>query len=113
MSNNRARPLLDLAHDLHDCTNCNRWHEGLDPAHENGIEAGKGQSIKGQDNRHAALCPLCHTWYDSGSVGLDPSGRYEPTWEGKSEMWNRAHKRTFDTYWRLGWLTVAKSRRAA
>lgn len=109
MSNNRDRPLLDLAHDLNVCTNCSKWRDGLDPAHENGIAAGKGQSIKGQDNRHAALCPTCHTWYDSGT-GMDPTGLYHGTRDDKKEMWIRAHLRTFDEYWRRGWLTVVPKR---
>lgn len=105
--NNRCRKLLDLAHELHDCTNCGAWAtEGCEPAHENGIESGKGFGIKGADNRHAALDHRCHAWYDQGT-GLDPSGRFEGTKEGKAEMWNRAHKRTFDAYWKNGWLKVA------
>lgn len=96
--NNRSRKLLDLAHELHDCTNCGQFSpDGLEPAHENGIEAGKGFGIKSQDNRHAALCHTCHAAYDQGPA----------TKEKKAEMWNRAHKRTFDEYWRRGWLKVA------
>lgn len=109
VSNYRSRRLLDLAHELTECCNCEQWSpHGLEPAHENGIEAGKGQSIKGQDCRHAAMCNECHRFYDSGSVGMDPSGLYPATWEGKTEMFNRAHKRTFDQYWSRGWLVVAK-----
>lgn len=108
--NVRKRKLLDLAHELHGCTNCNNYIiEGLEPAHQNGIAAGKGQSIKGQDNRHAALCNPCHTWYDSGS-GTDPSGYYHGDRAGKAEMWIRAHLRTFDQYWRRGWLAVVPHR---
>lgn len=107
--NNRSRKLLDLAHRVQECTNCGRWSEhGCEPAHENGIEAGKGFGIKSHDNRTAALCHLCHVWYDQPiGEGLDPSGLYQPTWEGKQEMWNRAHKATFDIYFRDGWLKVA------
>jgi hypothetical protein len=87
--NHRDRPLLDLAHELHDCTNCGRYAvEGLEPAHQNGIEAGKGQSIKGQDHRHAALC--------NGPNKIE-----------KAEMWTRAHFKTMDEYWRRNWLEVA------
>ena len=106
--NTRSRKLLDLAHALYECTNCSRHSpHGLEPAHQNGIAAGKGQSIKGQDNRHAALCHDCHLWYDSGSTSMDPSELYEPTRFGKAEMWVRAHLLTFDEYWRRGWLKVA------
>ncbi len=111
MANNRARKLLDLAHSIHECTNCGRWvgtdgmPDGCEPAHENGIAAGKGQSIKAQDNRHAALCHPCHLWYDSGKW-VDPSNNYVGDRDGKAEMFNRAHKRTFDEYWRRGWLKV-------
>lgn len=111
MANNRSRKLLDLAHLIHECTNCGRWvgtegmPDGCEPAHENGISAGKGQSIKGQDNRHAALCGECHRWFDSGRTN-SPCGFYRGTREDKYEMWNRAHKRTFDIYWKNGWLKV-------
>lgn len=113
MSNNRKRSLLDLAHEVEECTNCGAWtgrlsegNRGCDPAHENGIEAGKGQSIKSQDNRHAALCAACHKWYDSGR-GIDPSSVYDGIYEDKEAMFNRAHKRTFDLYWANGWIKVA------
>lgn len=104
--NNRSRSLLDLAHDVHECMHCGHYVEsGCEPAHENGIAAGKGQSIKSQDNRHAALCHGCHAWYDSGSA-RDPTGLYGPNRTEKAEMWNKAHKKTFDAYWRAGWLKV-------
>lgn len=105
--NNRSRKLLDLAHKLQLCTNCDRFTEGCEPAHQNGIAAGKGQSIKSGDNRHAALCNACHRFYDSGACGLDPSGRYEPTREDKQAMWTQAHMKTMDLYWSHGWIKVA------
>lgn len=106
--NNRSRRLLDLAHELHDCTNCGRFSpDGLEPAHENGIVAGKGHSIKSHDGRHAALCHACHLFYDSGSVGMDPTERYHATREDKRAMWIAAHLKTFDAYWRNEWLKVA------
>lgn len=107
MSNNRSRKLLDLAHRVEECMNCGRYSPGCEPAHENGIAAGKGQSIKSHDHRHAALCHECHAFYDVGCNGLDPSGLYGITGDDKAEMWNRAHKRTFDLYWANGWLKVA------
>ena len=106
--NNRNRALLDLAHGVNECQNCRRWSEGCEPAHENGIEAGKGFGIKAHDNRHAALCHDCHAWYDQGS-GMDPSGVW-PTSQ-KAHMWDRAHKRTFDVYWRNDWISVQQGRR--
>lgn len=106
--NGRSRSLLDLAHRVHDCTNCRRYvPEGCEPAHENGIEAGKGQSIKSHDHRHAALCHDCHSWLDSGGRRMDPTNRYKATFDEKAEMWNRCHKLTFDHYWSSGWLKVA------
>jgi hypothetical protein len=105
--NNRSRKLLDLAHRITDCTNCGRFSpEGCEPAHQNGIDAGKGQSIKGQDNRHAALCHECHAWLDSGGTKPDPSGCFHPVRADKFEMWVKAHLRTFDYYWRQQWLSV-------
>lgn len=106
--NGRSRSLLDLAHRVHECTNCGRWCEaGCEPAHENGIEAGKGQSIKSHDHRHAALCNECHGWYDKAGKRMDPTERYKPTFDDKREMWTRCHKLTFDIYWANGWLKVA------
>lgn len=99
MSNYRDRKLLDLAHELHECTVCGEYSvEGLEPAHQNGIAAGKGHSIKGQDHRHAAMCHSCHQQYDTGN---------EPR-EVKWELWTRAHLVTFDRYWSNGWLKVSK-----
>jgi hypothetical protein len=96
--NHRNRALLDLAHRVHECMSCGQWSEmGCEPAHENGIEAGKGFGIKGHDCRHAALCHSCHAEYDSGRMNkID-----------KAEMWRRAHMRTMDHYWQQGWVKVA------
>lgn len=111
VSNYRNRKLLNLAHLVPLCINCGGMSScmgeatGCEPAHENGIEAGKGGSIKSHDNRHAALGHGCHSWYDSGS-GRDPTGMYCGDAESKTEMFNRAHKRTFDLYWQMGWLWV-------
>lgn len=97
MSNHRDRSLLDLAHLLHVCCNCGKYSpEGLEPAHQNGISAGKGQSIKGDDFRHAALCHDCHLWYDSGSAPRDE----------KAIMWFQAHLETYARYWENGWIKV-------
>ena len=103
MSNHRDRSLLDLAHLLHECTNCGRYSvEGLEPAHMSGIESGKGQGIKGDDFLHAALCHGCHRWYDTS--GADR--------EEKRDMWIRAHIETFRRYWVNGWLKVIMRGRA-
>ncbi len=104
--NYRNRKLLDLAHNIARCTNCDAFCSGCEPAHENGVEAGKGFGIKAHDNRHAALCHACHAWYDQGR-GSDPTGCYDGTKPDKADMWNRAHKRTFDLYWGQGWLKLA------
>jgi hypothetical protein len=104
--NHRDRALLDLAHALHECMNCHRYiPEGLEPAHQNGIAAGKAQSIKSHDHRHCAICHVCHAWYDSGS-GLDPTGRFEGNRAGKAEMWSHAFFSTLDAYWQRNWLVV-------
>ncbi len=109
--NYRNRALLDLAHLVPRCMNCGGLTKcmgeatGCEPAHENGQAAGKGGSIKSHDNRHAALGHGCHLWLDSGA-GMDPTALYEGTRQGKSEMFNRAHKLTYDFYFQQGWLHV-------
>jgi len=95
--NHRNRRLLDLAHRVNECMACGRYTEGCEPAHENGIEAGKGFGIKGADHRHAALCHDCHRHYDQGRASKSD----------KAEMWNRAFKRTYDFYWSQGWVKVS------
>lgn len=111
MSNYRNRKLLNLAHLVEQCQNCGGLRTcmgeatGCEPAHENSIEAGKGGSIKSHDNRHAALGHGCHLYYDTG-ISLDPTGIYGPTSAEKAEMFDRAHKRTFDLYWEMGWIQV-------
>ena len=106
--NHRDRKLLDLAHELHACMNCGRYVEhGCNPCHENGINAGKGQSIKGQDHRHFAGCNECHAFYDTGRRGMDPSGRFSASREDKREMFAQAHAKTMDAYFGRGWLKVS------
>lgn len=105
--NVRNRKLLDLAHFVQQCQNCGRaTPDGCEPAHQNGIDAGKGFGIKGHDHRHAALCHDCHAWYDQGGSTNDPGGFYSPTHGGKLEMWRMAHLRTYDHYWAQGWVRV-------
>lgn len=105
--NNRNRNLLNLAHRVPICQNCERHVGGCEPAHQNGIGAGKGFGIKAHDNRHAALCHECHAWLDQGGAMNDPSGRWSPSRLDKQDMWLAAHLRTFDYYWSQGWLRVA------
>lgn len=71
--------------------------DGCEPAHENGINSGKGFGIKGHDSRHAAMCHLCHALYDQGQMP-----KAEKAW-----IWNEAHKKTFDHYWQQGWIQVS------
>ena len=104
MANFRSRALLNLAHAIQECTNCGQWSEhGCEPAHENGILAGKGFGIKGQDHRHAALCHSCHAWYDQGGK-RSPCGQWASN--QKEFMFDRAHKKTYDIYWSRGFLKV-------
>lgn len=101
----RSRALLDLAHLVTTCQNCERHVEhGCEPAHANVAEWGKGMSRKADDWAHAALCHDCHAWLDQG-FGNSPCGQYKGM--DRREMWTRAHFRTFSHYWREGWLKVA------
>ena len=105
--NHRSRAMLNLAHRVTECMNCGQHTPGCEPAHENGVAAGKGFGIKSHDHRHAALWHACHAFYDQGGNGMDPSGLYAATNKDKREMWTRAHLRTMDHYWSQGWLRVA------
>lgn len=108
--NHRDRKLLDLAHGLHECTNCGAHAaHGCEPAHANsGMTESKGLGIKANDGEHAALDARCHRWLDgSGGTGLDPSGRYPFTKEGRREMWLGAYFKTQAEYWRRGWIKCA------
>lgn len=104
----RSRKLLDLAHKVQACMNCERaCPDGCEPAHENGTASGKGMSLKSPDNRHAALCHDCHSWLDQSGTHRDPSGVYHATRAEKREMWQRAHARTMDHYFYNEWIKVA------
>lgn len=99
------RKLLDLAHKVDRCQNCGSYPDsGCEPAHEEGLAAGKAMSTKSHDYRHAALCHACHVWYDSIRHGRDPSGDWSAA--QRAFMFDRARERTFDIYWRNGWLKV-------
>lgn len=105
--NYRNRRLLDLAHGIQKCQNCGAWRgEGMDPAHSNLGEHGKGKGLKAHDCFFAALCAACHRWLDAAGRGRDPSERFDPTREGKREMFARAMHATWLTCWRAGWLAV-------
>jgi hypothetical protein len=105
----RNRRLLDLAHGIDICQNCGRGRsEGMDPAHSNLEEHGKGFKLKAHDCFFAALCNLCHSWLDnSGGRGFDPSGRYHWDRDGKREMFVRAMHATWLLLWRAGKVKVA------
>lgn len=103
----RNRRLLDLAHKLERCTNCGVVHVGgLEPAHSNLQEHGRGKDEKSDDCFFAALCHACHAWLDFG-FGKDPSRLYEGTREGKREMFMRAMARTWHALWKVGLVMVA------
>jgi hypothetical protein len=70
--------------------------DGCEPAHQNGVSAGKGFGIKAHDNRHAAICHSCHADYDQGPMPRDE----------KFHLWVTAHLKTMDYYWQQGWLQV-------
>lgn len=102
----RSRSLLDLAHGLERCTNCGLFAlDGLEPAHSNLQEHGRGKDNKSHDCFWAALCRHCHAWLDFGN-GQDPSRTFEGTREGKREMFVRAMHRTWLDLWRLGRVRV-------
>lgn len=105
----RDRALLDLAHLVLTCTNCERYVQaGCEPAHGNSAAFGKGLSIKADDAMHAALCHRCHAWLDQpGAFGADPSGRYNTMREDRLAMWTAAYFKTMALYWRNGWIKVA------
>ncbi len=99
MANYRNRPLLDLAHEIHECQCCGAHvEEGCEPAHSNMSEHGKGVALKSHDCFHAALCHGCHSKLDQGR---------DLTREERREMWRRAHDRTMLEYWGRGWVRVA------
>ncbi|GAB4059246.1 hypothetical protein [Uliginosibacterium sediminicola] len=107
--NFRDRDLLDLAHDINECTLqlpgvCTGYSpHGCEPAHSNFSIHGKGARIKAHDNFHAASCHACHAELDQGR-------RF--TYEQKMEYFVRAHERTMLEYFRRGWVGVtAEGRR--
>jgi hypothetical protein len=96
---NRNRSLLNLAHHVHECTNCGEYvPSGCEPAHANWSEFGKGAMVKANDHWHAALCHRCHAELDQGMT---------LTREERKSLWQRAHIKTMDLYWHKGWIKVA------
>lgn len=76
------------------------------PAHSNLPEHGKAVSLKAHDCYIAFLCFLCHGWLDQGK-GMDPTGRFEGTREGKAEMFRRSMDRTTLRLWERKRIKVA------
>lgn len=97
--NYRNRALLDLAHELHTCTMCGKYvPEGLEPAHANGIEYGKGFGIKSPDYWFAACCHWCHSDLDQG-----PRPKAD-----KRADWLRAYAKTMAALWEGGLIQVTR-----
>jgi hypothetical protein len=61
----RSVRLLDAVRQLN-CVCCGR--EGVQAAHSNLLEHGKGRGIKASDAAIMALCPACHADLDAGSA---------------------------------------------
>jgi len=89
------------------CQNCRADDGTVVAAHSNMQEHGRGKDNPAHDCFHAWLCVRCHSWLDHGSVGLDPTGLYEPTRAGKVEMFMRAMCRTWYELWRRNLVRVA------
>ena len=82
----RSKKLLRLVASLR-CQHCGN-SEGVQAAHANWSEFGKGRGIKASDIYTAALCQGCHTAIDSGK---------DLTREQRKEMWLNAHRKTIET----------------
>ena len=101
----RSRKLLDHARDQR-CMNCGSTH-GVVAAHSNQHEHGKGAGMKAHDCFHAWLCHSCHSWLDQGGNDRDPTGRYDPSYHDKAEMFTRAMHKTWLQLFEQQLLTVA------
>lgn len=93
----RSRKLLNAIHDLpclarfpHDCSQ----YQGVEPAHSDLQEHGRGVGLKTADWAVAALCHTAH-------MMLDTFDR-----EQKATEWRLAHKRTMDWLFENEVLTV-------
>lgn len=101
------RRLLNLAHRVEHCVNCGcHVPGGCSPAHSNHQRHGRGKDEKSDDQHHAALCPECHGWYDTGTKSTDPTDIWLPTKEDKAQFFFVMQDRTYDIYWRSGWIGV-------
>lgn len=102
----RIRALLDLARGK-PCQNCGADDGTTVAAHSNDQEHGRGKDLQSHDCFHAWLCVRCHHWYDHCGFGLDPTKTFEPTREGKRQMFRRAMNRTLLELWRRKLVRVA------
>lgn len=99
----RSRALLDLAHELHDCTlqipNVCRVYipEGLEPCHGPKSWLAGGGAMKSSDV-FAAGCHWCHAELDQGR---------QLTREEKEWYWGRGAARTWAALMVLGKLRLA------
>ena len=82
----RSQKLLKAVASLR-CQHCGN-SEGVQAAHSNWSEHGKGRGIKASDIYTAALCLRCHFEIDQGS---------NLTREQRKEMWLNAHRKTVET----------------
>jgi hypothetical protein len=102
------RRLLDLAHRVECCVNCDRrTPKGCEPAHSNLQRHGRGHAHKSHDHHHCALCHDCALWLDYGKTS-DPTGIWEPSRESKAQFFAIMQDRTMHIYWTNGWLEVKR-----
>ena len=100
----RSRRLLDLAHELHECTLtipgvCQGYvPEGLEPAHGPKSLLGGGVGQKSHDI-FAAACHACHAELDQGRL-LSRRERHE--------IWAMGAAKTWVLLLERGWLKVAE-----
>jgi hypothetical protein len=73
------------------CQRCGA--HGVQVAHSNSQQDGKGMGLKAWPWKVAALCPSCHVEIDSGKTLSK---------EERREAWLDAHVKTFSELFRLG-----------
>ena len=101
--------LLKLADGI-PCGGCGRQDGSVVMAHSNAAIHGKAKGRKAHDCFVAALCGICHTWLDSGTVSylVCMDGEIYG-WEAdridKLEFFRRSHDATFLYLWRNGLIT--------
>lgn len=102
--NFRNRRLLDLAHEINECTLqvpgvCRGYTpEGCEPVHANWSEYGKGGALKAHDPYFAAGCHCCHVEIDQGR---------RLSGEERKEYWRRGFERTVLLLWQHELVRVA------